>query len=263
MIAWFNKYAAFAFIHAKRTLTYKGPLAGTSFLLAILIIIFYKLWTIVFAETRVMSVPLVDVLWYLAITETIVNMSERIEKRINEDVRDSSVSYYINKPISYILMRHAEGIGGMFVKMPIFFTLSLGMIYLLTRELPTGFHLLPIAIFLAAMASFLHHIFLSMTGILAFWFQDARPFYMIYTKFIFVFGGLFIPLDFFPQWMQTIAYWTPPGVILYGPASLMIHTDISYVVSVFVRLIFWIIVSFSLMMILNNKAVKGLEVNGG
>lgn len=38
-------------------------------------------------------------------------------------------------------------------------------------------------------------------------------------KMLFLFGGLLLPLEIYPDWMQTIAWATPFPAILYGPAS--------------------------------------------
>ena len=44
-----------------------------------------------------------------------------------------------------------------------------------------------------------------LVGLTAFWVEDTQPAEWIYSKLVITVGGLFLPLDLFPDWLATIA----------------------------------------------------------
>ena len=64
-------------------------------------------------------------------------------------------------------------------------------------------------------------------GLAAFVTEDVNAFVWIYQKMAFIFGGLIIPLDFYPAWMQTIARLLPFSAMLYLPAHLFVSPSLA------------------------------------
>ncbi len=48
-----------------------------------------------------------------------------------------------------------------------------------------------------------------MIDLSAFWLQDAMPAYLVWQKLAFVCGGLFVPLEVYPEWLQRASAFTP------------------------------------------------------
>jgi ABC-2 type transport system permease protein len=46
-------------------------------------------------------------------------------------------------------------------------------------------------------------------GLLAFWLHDVAPVYWVWQKLMFVLGGLLLPLELYPAFIQRVAAFTP------------------------------------------------------
>jgi len=63
-------------------------------------------------------------------------------------------------------------------------------------------------------------------GLSAFWMEEVAPIVWIYQKLMFTVGGLFLPLEFFPQWLRSIAEWLPFRFITNAPARAFVAFDL-------------------------------------
>ena len=99
-------------------------------------------------------------------------------------------------------------------------------------------------------------------GLLSFLIEDANPFYWVYSKFILVLGVIF-PIEYFPKVVQPFLNYSPIYAMSYGPAKLLI--DFSYInfSKIFISQIIYLIIAYSLCMLIYKKGVKNLNVNGG
>src|SRR5215213_3922028 len=102
-----------------------------------------------------------------------------------------------------------------------------------------------------------------MIGLLAFLVEDVSAFMWIYQKLAFLFGGMLIPLDFYPAWLQTLAKVLPFAGMTYGPARLFVTPTTGLFVSVMMLQIIWIIVLALLLTFAYRRGVAYLTVNGG
>jgi ABC-2 type transport system permease protein len=117
-----------------------------------------------------------------------------------------------------------------------------------------------IAVFGAWVLNFLAN---GMIGLAAFVAEEVAPFEWIYQKFAFIFGGLLIPLDFYPQWLQNIAFALPFPAMTYGPSRLFVTPEASLFVSVLTQQTLWILVLGLLLTFAYRRGLAYLTVNGG
>ena len=61
-------------------------------------------------------------------------------------------------------------------------------------------------------------------GLLAFWLDDVAPVYWVWQKLMFVLGGLMMPIELYPAFIQRAAAFTPFPTLLAGPASFVLAT---------------------------------------
>ena len=54
----------------------------------------------------------------------------------------------------------------------------------------------------------------------AFWIRDARSTWFLYQKFVFILGGMLLPLEVLPDWLHRIAVVLPFATMAYAPARL-------------------------------------------
>lgn len=99
-------------------------------------------------------------------------------------------------------------------------------------------------------------------SILSFWIEDSTPFHWVYDKLILVLGTLF-PIEMFPKSLQSIIKFTPIYVVTYGPAKLIIDFSMSNFIQIILAQIIYLVITMSLVVILYEKGVKKLNVNGG
>ena len=109
----------------------------------------------------------------------------------------------------------------------------------------------------------LHFCVAVMIGLLAFVSEDVSAYMWIYQKLAFVFGGMLIPLDFYPGWLQTIARALPFSSITYGPARLFVTPTTELFISVMTLQIVWIVILTLLLTFAYRRGVAYLTVNGG
>jgi ABC-2 type transport system permease protein len=70
----------------------------------------------------------------------------------------------------------------------------------------TALVLLPFSVFLAVCVSFAGRFLMNLT---AFWLTEVRGLVLLYVLVSGVLGGHLIPVQLFPDWLQTVAYATP------------------------------------------------------
>lgn len=99
-------------------------------------------------------------------------------------------------------------------------------------------------------------------SIISFWIEDPTPFHWIYDKMILLIGTMF-PIEMFPQYLRPIIKCTPIYVVTYGPAKLLINFSLQNFVQILLAQIIYLFVATTLTLILYEKGVKKLNVNGG
>ena len=67
----------------------------------------------------------------------------------------------------------------------------------------------------------------------------------------------------FPKSLQSIIKFTPIYVVTYGPAKLIIDFSMSNFIQIIIAQIIYLVITMSLVVILYEKGVKKLNVNGG
>jgi ABC-2 type transport system permease protein len=102
-----------------------------------------------------------------------------------------------------------------------------------------------------------------MIGLAAFLTEEVRAFEWIYQKVLFILGGLLIPIDFYPSWLQSIAKATPFAYTVYGPARLFVEPSLLRFGEVFLGQILWLAALGALLALLFRRGLTHLAINGG
>ena len=96
----------------------------------------------------------------------------------------------------------------------------------------------------------------------AFWVEDW-PFFWIYSKVLFVLGGLFAPMEVYPDALARAARATPFNYVLYAPARLFVQFDMDFFLHAVMMQVVWLAALAFLVMALYRMGVRRLDVNGG
>ncbi len=261
----FNKYWAIFQITLVNSLAYPGELIGRSLMIIPFMWIFYQLWKVTYAVSGshiISGLTLSDILWYLMLAETIELGRPPLARTISENVKDGSIAYLLNKPYDFLLYQFSTVMGETVFR-ALLNAIFGGAIVLWLVGAPKHPEGIIIALPAILGAWILHFCVTVMIGLLAFLVEDVSAFMWIYQKLAFIFGGMLIPLDFYPRWLQVIAKALPFSSITYGPARLFVTPTVELFINVMTLQIVWIVVLALLLTFAYRRGVAYLTVNGG
>jgi ABC-2 type transport system permease protein len=247
------------------SLAYPGELIGRSLIILPFMWIFYQLWHVTFAASGVEVInglTLRDTLWYLMLAETIELSRPRLGSDISEAVKDGSIAYFLNKPYDFLLYHFSTSMGETIFRGVLNALLGGAVVWWLVGAPPPvwGWPLAAVAIFGAWTLNFCIS---AMIGLAAFVVEDISAFQWIYQKFAFIFGGLLIPLDFYPAWLQAICRALPFSSMTYAPARLFVTPSLEAFTAVLGMQLAWIVSLGLLLTLAYRRGLAQLTVNGG
>ena len=260
-----KKYWAIFQITLINSLAYPGELIGRSLMIIPFMWIFYQLWKVTFAASGsdvIGGLTLQDTIWYLMLAETVELGRPPLARTISENVKDGSIAYILNKPYDFLLYQFSTVMGESVFRAIINAIFGGITVWWLvgTPNHPEGF-LVVIPAVIGAWT--LHFCVNAMIGLSAFAFEDVSAFTWIYQKVAFILGGLLIPLDFYPGWLQVIAKALPFSSMIYGPARLFVTPSLAMFVNVMSLQIIWMVVLGLLLSVAYRRGITQLTVNGG
>lgn len=197
-------------------------MVGNLFFLVILFT-FFSLWRVIYGDRPALAgLTMAQTLWYLTFTETIELSKCRIYLTIQDEVKDGSVAYALNRPYSYNGFKTARAMGESVVKVVPVMILGFLAALFFVGPLPGYFRALPFGLVLILGGLVLNTLWMLNIGLLAFWSEEVTPYYWIFQKLIFILGGMFFPIDLFPDWLRSIAKALPFAYSAYWPALTMV-----------------------------------------
>jgi len=256
------KYIAVLGVSARETLRARGELLARGIFMVILLLVFSRLWEAVGNGEGLMGIGPARFLWYLALTEWVTLAIPLFYLSIEEDVRRGDVAYRLARPVSYVWMKLAEGAGQVVVRLLVLAAVVLAVAPLLAGAWPDPRGLL-CALPLGLLAGVVLLLIQVLIGWSVFWLHDGAPAFWMIQKLQFVFGGLFWPLDIYPDWMQSIAAWTPFSAAVYGVGRNALSYDPEAALMTAMLLGVWIGVLGTLVAWAHARTLRVVEVGGG
>ncbi len=262
----FLKYGTITVTNLQNQLAYVWDAAGRTIFIVIIMYVFVQLWTAVY-ETQdrpeIAGLTLANTIWYFLIAEVMELGKVRHDSKITEEVKDGSIAYTLIRPYNYLAYHYFNGLGEAVVRMSLIFIVG-SPIALAYAGWPTlALRHLPAVLLIAFGAIMLDFCILSMIGLLAFITEDTFSFRIIYSKLTFILGGLMIPLDFLPDWLQRIARVLPFNLTTYAPAKLFVLFDTAQFQQIVWLQLFWLTIFGTALYFQYRWAVRRLAVNGG
>ncbi len=260
------KYGAITLTNLQNQLAYVWDAVNRAFFIVIIMFIFVHLWTAVFnnrASPEIAGLTLANTIWYLLIAEMIEIGKFRHDRQISEEVNDGSIAYTLIRPYNYLAYHFFNGLGDTVVKMALIFLLGLPIV-IYYAGLPTFvWWQLPFVLLVGILALLLDFFMMSIIGLLAFVAEDTDSFRLIYQKLTFILGGLMLPIDFLPEWLQNIAFALPFSLTTYAPAKLFVAFSWEQLSEILLRQLIWLLVIGALLWRQYRWAIERLAVNGG
>src|SRR5215471_8839437 len=238
MAARLAKYSAFSRIAATQARRERNELYGRMAFFVVILGVFSSLWRAVAEAGMPVAADPKSLVWYLAATEWILLSAPPIHIEIQEAVRRGDVVYRLGHPVSYVAAEYASGLGLLAVRAPFLGLTAFVCAFAFTRWTPPLAALLVVVPFGFAASALITALYLGI-GLLAFWLQDVAPVYWVWQKLLFVLGGLMLPIELYPAFVQRAALFTPFPSLLAAPASFVLGTHLVTPGALAGRLVVW------------------------
>ncbi|NLY52423.1 MAG: ABC transporter permease [Firmicutes bacterium] len=259
-----SKYLRVAEISWTNRVVYLADHFASSTFFILILFIFSQLWKTVLGKSgEVAGLDSTRMLWYMVFTEVIALSAPGLHNLVSEEVKSGDIAYKLVRPYSYILYYFAAYYGEFLVR---FITnLIVGAVFAYLNEGPlavewaqAGWVVLGFS--LAAAINFLVCFSLAL---LAFWLEDNRPFFWILNKMTFIFGGLFVPVEAYPEELRRISYLLPLRYSFSAPARLVVDFDYAFLQQMLAGQILWVTILAVLVTAAFRKGVRRVHVYGG
>lgn len=256
-------YRRVASMSARAELSEPRIILGQLLFLAVLTYIFSNLWREMYSSGYSSFEAPSDYLWYLLSTELVILSTPQVFRAIQDDVRSGDVAQRLLKPVPYWAFHLAEGMGVCFARLLVLMPVGSLVCLFVTGGFPPVLYGILITFLLVPISCFVLLLFFISIGLLSLWLYDSVPFYWVFQKLIFVFGGLMLPLTIYPEWMQTVAAATPCRALLYGVARNTLEVNRNTILEGFGGLIFWGLVAWIGMLSIYSRVTRRLVQGGG
>lgn len=260
-----RKYFAVFTMQIINNLAYPGDFLGRSISIGIFMFIFAGLWktTFTLAGTDIINgLTFANMMWYLMMAETIELGRPRINRIISEQVKNGEVAYILSKPYNFVLYHFSFGLGDGIMRIIVNLIVGLGVTWILAGPPPTALGW-AMALVTMIFAWILHFCMMALIGLAAFLVEETNSFELIYQKLVFVLGGMLLPLDMFPAWLQQIARVLPFPYMMYAPARLFVKPDFELFWQMLAGQLVWVGILVFVLSLAYRGSEKVLTVNGG
>jgi ABC-2 type transport system permease protein len=261
-----RKYTWIAWTSARSSLAYFGDAIGRIIFFTILLFIFLRLWTVTFTQTgatHLAGLSIVQMLWYLTITEAIMLSGPKVSTLIDEDVRTGAIAVQLLRPMSYAYYRLASTLGERVIRFLVNLVTGCVITFILVGSFPlVGIGVLTLWLTLP-MAFILDFLALFIVGIMAFWLEDTSGIFLLYSRAVLIAGGTLIPLDLYPPALRPLLSWLPFANITAGPAHLFVDPVPPDLALLLCKQLTGTLVLAAIAFVIYKQALRRVFVNGG
>ena len=251
---------------ARQQWVYRSELVARSVQMVLFMAVFMALWSTAYGasgRTELEGFALADMVWYLAMTETVVLSSSRIFFEIAEAVRAGDLAYTLARPLSYPFFQVANSLGNSAPRILLNLLTASAVVALGMRQFAGSLPGLAAFFGLAALALVLDALVAVLIGLAAFWIEEVMPVYWIYSKLVFTVGGLFLPLELLPESLRQAMQWLPFPYITYVPARAFVKFDPQFVLQAVAGQVAYIALSVAVVLLVWWRAQRRMVVHGG
>lgn len=262
MLKW-AKYLRIGEISFLNRLAYLGDhLSGSLFLLLVLFV-FSQLWKTALADGEIAGFDMVQMLWYMVFTEVILLSNPSIHRTISDEVKNGEIAYKLARPYSYPLYYYWLHLGEFAVRFLTNLAVGGAFAYLVMGPLGLSLSYAPLWLLGIVLAVSLNFLMVFTLALISFWVEDNSPFFWVHSKVMFIFGGLFVPVEAYPPALRSISYLLPFRYGLSAPARLMVDFRWDMFGQMMVGGLIWVILLSLLVRLLFTKGVARVNVHGG
>jgi len=181
---------------------------------------YYFLWTAVYGEKESLGgMTAVQMTTYLAVSwMTRSFYFNNLDREIADEIRSGSVAIQLLRPFNYLFGKLTSALGeGLF---RLLFWMLPGMLIatlLFPVELPGSPQTYGLWALAGLMAFLVNALLNAVFGLLTFFLHNAQGLRWAKSLATDLLSGLFLPLHFYPGWLQVVVRWLPFQTISYLP----------------------------------------------
>jgi len=260
------RYGFVLLTSARQQWVYRSEMVARAVQMVLFMAVFMALWSTAYGvsgRTELAGYSLAEMLWYLAMTETVVLSTSRIFFEIAEAVRAGDLAYTLTRPLGYPLFQVANSLGSSVPRFLLNLLTASAVVLVGLRQVEGSLPGLAAFLLLAALALVLDALIAVLIGLAAFWLEEVTPIFWIYGKLLFTVGGLFLPLELFPAGLQQVVRWLPFQLITYAPARAFVKFEPAFVLQTLAGQGIYIVVLGAAVLLVWRVAQRRLVVHGG
>lgn len=189
---------------------------------SVIVLVLTALWSAATeaAGGEVAGYSLAAIVWYLTIAETSVNaVKHRMIETIGNDIGSGAIATEMLRPISIVTLRIAGELGEGAVRLVVVYLTGVTLASILVGG-PPDLALMAPATLSALLAVACNVVAQHAFAASSFWQSEAKAAWFLYQKLIFLVGGMLLPLQIFPAWLQQVSWALPFWTMSYAPARL-------------------------------------------
>lgn len=260
-----KKYLAIGRITVRNHLAYFYDFMIRSMFLLVILYVFIQLWRVTFAGVGtelIAGYSFEQIIWYLIVAEAIILSAPRLTVTIEDEVKKGDVGYKLTRPVSYVLFHYANYMGEAVVRLTVNMIVG-GILGLVMFGWPQfGWGWLGFLLIVGGSLT-VNYLITMLLALCAFWVEETRGLDFVYHKLLFTIGGMMLPLELFPDLLQTVCSWLPFQAVVYFTAKSVVQFDWLQTGMMFMIQLGWIALLSILLMFVYRKGVRKLNVNGG
>ena len=261
-----SKYFWIFRLDLKQRLYYLVDYMLSALFIAIILFVFANLWKTIFAgRDAIEGFTIIQLIWYLSLTEAITMGTGwgSLFEEVGDEIKSGAIANYLTKPLSYIGWYFST----YFSKFLSYFITAfvLGGIVTFFLVGPMQFSIMSaIPLMILLVLSFILSFFVAFTFVaFAFWLEDVTAFYWILQKLLFIFGGMLVPIDIYPEFIREYLYYLPFSYITYWPGKYFVSGTNEIFISSFIGQIIWLIIFIATTIIIYKIGIRRVNIHGG
>lgn len=259
-----RKFTIIAKISFSNAIAYRAAAISRFCFYTLFIYVFMSLWRAIYKEGSVNGYGYVQMVWYLIMTEFVgFACGTDIYRKMNDEVKSGSIAYQLGRPTHYVFYQLANSTGQILFNFVSFGILAciLGLIFV--GPLPS-FNIAetPFLLLSITLSILLNYFILMLIGLSAFVLEDNFALYLIYQKLNFILG-LFLPVEFLPNWLQPVAKNLPFSYVSWAPAKIFVNYSPQICMELIPRQMAWTAAAIVSVLLCYRLSARRLQVNGG
>jgi|GEM_PF-3919968 len=236
-----KKYLKYFLVSCKNEFYYPYFLIARAIFMIIIIYIFSLIW----AALQVQGFSDKQLILYLLIAESIALSIPQSYHELGNSIKTGDYAYQLLRPVNYFNFNLVSDLAKFVIRFIVNFCLGLIFCgFLVGFNFDLHFLQTTLSILISIMSGILSILFINLIGMQILYLYEVRTLYIIWQKFLMLFGGILFPVTFYPEVLQSFVKLTPFYAIIYLPANLFINFSINQAFYNFLILSFWIVLIY-------------------